>query len=207
LGVAAVKCPCTNPQGKPVFDERTFQELLLAAYLLQQHNDRLLAKSPGTAYTQVLSNGSVAEYGGVPSVAPLAPETIADPVLSRLRSPLSHLAYRYRTLSKRLRSKSSWYEVTLSDQDIIARKGMALQDEFMAVFRLNGKPKDAALFCNRSAQKNNYYFTPGAARIAAKLISRHAGAECPTPQGLGSLSLLVADDPKWREFLRAKPTS
>ena len=101
--------------------------------------------------------------------------------------------------------KSSWYEVTLTDQDIIARKGMALEDEFMAVFRLNGRPKDAALFCNRSAQQNDYYFTPKAARIAAKLISRYAGSECPTPQGLGSLSLLVADDPKWREFLRAKP--
>jgi hypothetical protein len=101
LGVAAVKCPCTNPQGKPVFDERTFQELLLAAYLLQQHNDRLLANRPRTAYTQVFSNGTVTEYVEAPSATPLTPETMAHPVLARDRSPLAYLAYRYRALSKR----------------------------------------------------------------------------------------------------------
>jgi hypothetical protein len=90
-----VKCPCTNPQGKPVFDERTFQELLLAAYLLQQHNDRLLANSPRTAYTQVFSNGTVAEYVEAPSATPLTPETMAHPVLA------AHRAYGYRTSSKR----------------------------------------------------------------------------------------------------------
>ena len=96
-----MKPTCPSPHGKPVSDERTFQQLLLAAYLLQQHNDRLLAKSPGTGYTQALSNATVAEYVETPSAAALTPETMSDPVLPRERSPLAHRADRYRALSKR----------------------------------------------------------------------------------------------------------
>ena len=84
--------------GVRVIDERAFQEILAAAYLLQQHNDRFLAKSPRTTYTQV---GTLAEYVGAPSVAPLTPETMAHPVLARERSPLVQRAYRDRALSKR----------------------------------------------------------------------------------------------------------
>jgi len=39
-----VKEPSTGSTEKPVLDESTFQQLLAAAHVLQQHNDKLLAK-------------------------------------------------------------------------------------------------------------------------------------------------------------------
>ena len=92
-----------------------------------------------------------------------------------------------------------WHKVTLTDEELIAGKGMALQNEFSASFIANGAPKDAAMFCSRSAQESNFYFSPGAFKIAEELIACYAGIECPPPSPSG-LSLLVADA-KWEEFL------
>lgn len=48
-----------NPTGAPVrafLDEAGFQQLLAAAFVVQQHNERLrLVKGPGAAYTKILS--------------------------------------------------------------------------------------------------------------------------------------------------------
>ena len=43
-GIALVTQTATSPQRKPLLDEASFQQLLSAAYVLQEHNDRLRAK-------------------------------------------------------------------------------------------------------------------------------------------------------------------
>jgi putative methionine-R-sulfoxide reductase with GAF domain len=45
----------TSPQRKPVLDEASFQHLLSAAYVLQQHNDRLRAKGLQADFAENLS--------------------------------------------------------------------------------------------------------------------------------------------------------
>ena len=84
----------------------------------------------------------------------------------------------------------AWYKVTLTDDDIRARKHLSLQDKFGALFLANKTPKDAAMFCNRAGIGNHFYFSPGAARIANSLIAQYGGVECPTPKA-ADLSLLV----------------
>lgn len=93
---------CTSTRGKPLLDERTFQQLLGAAYMLQQHNDRLLAKRPKADYAQSLSDGVIAEHvGPLIQVVPLTSEIVAHPLPPPEPARLAHLAYRYKTLSKR----------------------------------------------------------------------------------------------------------
>jgi hypothetical protein len=62
-----------------VLDEQTFQQLLLAADLLQQHNDGLLAKSARADYASTLPGSSVPVYAGAPSVVRLTPKAVAHP--------------------------------------------------------------------------------------------------------------------------------
>ena len=45
----------TSPQRKPLLDEASFQQLLSAAYVLQQHNDRLRAKGFQADFAENLS--------------------------------------------------------------------------------------------------------------------------------------------------------
>jgi hypothetical protein len=45
----------TSPQRKPVLDEASFQQLLAAAFVLQEHNDRLRAKGSHTEFANNLS--------------------------------------------------------------------------------------------------------------------------------------------------------
>ena len=45
----------TSPQRKPLLDEASFQQLLSAAYVLQEHNDRLRAKEFHTGFAENLS--------------------------------------------------------------------------------------------------------------------------------------------------------
>jgi hypothetical protein len=87
---------------------------------------------------------------------------------------------------------ASWYKVTSADWDI--------QDEFASRWLASGGPKDAALFSVRNikARNNDFYFSPGAARIAEDIIARYAGTECSRPVASGSsilatVSLLVGD--------------
>jgi hypothetical protein len=100
-----VKRESTSTLDKPVLDEETFQQLLAAANILQQHNDGLRVKEPKADYAQTLSDGAIAENVRPIHVVPLTPETVAHPVAPREPQPkpahLARLAYRYRTVGKR----------------------------------------------------------------------------------------------------------
>jgi hypothetical protein len=73
------KKPITH--GQPALDGRSFQQLLGAVYILQEHHDRLLNKEP-KADCVVLSDGAIAEnVQPIQQVVPLTPERVAVPVL------------------------------------------------------------------------------------------------------------------------------
>ncbi len=80
-----------------------------------------------------------------------------------------------------------WYRAISSNS--------GLQDEFENIWFTNGGPKDAALFgiYDLRHRMTELYFNPGAARIAAQLVTSYA-EECPPPdiQARG-LVLLVGD--------------
>jgi GAF domain-containing protein len=52
---ALVTQTATSPQRKPLLDEASFQQLLSAAYVLQEHNDRLRGKEVQTDFAKNLS--------------------------------------------------------------------------------------------------------------------------------------------------------
>jgi putative methionine-R-sulfoxide reductase with GAF domain len=54
-GIALVTQTATSPQRKPLLDEASFQQLLSAAYVLQEHNDRLRAKGFQADFAENLS--------------------------------------------------------------------------------------------------------------------------------------------------------
>ena len=54
-GIDLVTQTATSPQRKPLLDEASFQQLLSAAYVLQQHNDRLRAKGFQADFAENLS--------------------------------------------------------------------------------------------------------------------------------------------------------
>jgi hypothetical protein len=56
-----VDCQPHNPLGKPVLDQETFQQLLAAAYTLQEQNDRLLVKKAKSDLLQAFSDRAVVE--------------------------------------------------------------------------------------------------------------------------------------------------
>jgi hypothetical protein len=74
-----------------------------------------------------------------------------------------------------------WYRVTLNHQDIAGRKHIAMQRAFEAVFAATGAPKDAGLYKRDKSQVYEYYFSPGAAKIAKSLIVSYSGVECAAP--------------------------
>jgi hypothetical protein len=77
-----VKRKPTSTQGKPVLDQGAFHQLLAAAYMLQEHHDRLLEKEP-KADCAALSAGAIAEnVRPIQQVVPLTPGPVAAvPVL------------------------------------------------------------------------------------------------------------------------------
>jgi hypothetical protein len=59
----------------------------------------------------------------------------------------------------------TWYEVTLTDDDIAAHKHMKLQDEFTALYQVSHPPKDAVMLDNREViEGHHFYFSPSAVR-------------------------------------------
>jgi putative methionine-R-sulfoxide reductase with GAF domain len=54
-GIDLVTQTATSPQRKPLLDEASFQQLLSAAYVLQEHNDRLRAKGFQADFAENLS--------------------------------------------------------------------------------------------------------------------------------------------------------
>lgn len=96
---ADVKDHHTSTRGKPLLDERTFQQLLAAAYLLQQHYDRLLPRALKATYAQTLSDGAIVEKVRPPQVLP-TPQTRAHPVQPLVPVRLAHPACRNKALGK-----------------------------------------------------------------------------------------------------------
>jgi hypothetical protein len=69
----------------------------------------------------------------------------------------------------------------LSHDDISARKHMALQDGFTKIFIANRGPGDAGMYQSLEFGVHEYFFPPGAVRIALPLIVAYGGVECPAP--------------------------
>ncbi|MGA2986724.1 MAG: hypothetical protein ABSG32_23225 [Terriglobia bacterium] len=75
-----------------------------------------------------------------------------------------------------------WYQVTLSDDDLLIGKGLSLQADFTQLFIAKDSPKDAGLFSKTALGRHDYFFSPKAAEIALGLIKSYAGAECSAPR-------------------------
>src|ERR1700680_1983772 len=75
---ADVECQPPNPLDKPVLDQGTFQQLLAAAYILQEQNDCQLVKEAKADFLRTLSYEAAAE--NVHLIAPLSlpPEPLAE---------------------------------------------------------------------------------------------------------------------------------
>jgi hypothetical protein len=81
----------------------------------------------------------------------------------------------------------------MSDEDIRAHRYTRLQREFEAIFMTHGGPRDAAMFSNQDpARDHEFYFSPGALRIAGDIIRRYGGAPCETPSQ-SEAALLVGE--------------
>ena len=88
----------------------------------------------------------------------------------------------------------SWYKVTLSSDGILSGKHMKLQNDFAQLFMLSRGPSDAAMFTDMMnlGETDNFYFSPGAVRIAGNLIASYAGVKCDRPNRSGT-ALLVGN--------------
>src|SRR6185312_7778729 len=79
------------------------------------------------------------------------------------------------------RTMNDWYRLIFNADDIAAAKPLELEGHFEKFFVTAGKPEDAALFKGSAPGQTIYYFSPGAARIAMKLITHLSAATCPAP--------------------------
>jgi hypothetical protein len=78
----------------------------------------------------------------------------------------------------------TWYKVSLSEADISAGKGHALQNAFAALLAAKSAPADAAMF-EKVDNRPPYvcFFTPGAFRIAEFLLRSYGAIPCEKPIG------------------------
>ncbi len=76
---------------------------------------------------------------------------------------------------------NDWYRLTFSADDISAAKHLEMEAHFERFFLAAGSPEDATLFRGLQPGQMNYYFSPGAARIATKLITHLSAVQCPAP--------------------------
>ena len=76
---------------------------------------------------------------------------------------------------------NDWYRLIFSADDISAAKHLEVEGHFEKFFLAAGSPEDAALFRRLEPGQTIYYFSPGAARIAMKLITHLSAAPCPAP--------------------------
>ena len=76
-----MKCQPTNTLDKPVLDQGTFQQLLAAAYTLQEQNARLWVKVPKADFPRNLSDGAIAEKVHLLSPVSQTPEALPETVL------------------------------------------------------------------------------------------------------------------------------
>jgi hypothetical protein len=76
---------------------------------------------------------------------------------------------------------NDWYRLTFSADDISAAKHLEMEGHFEKFFLAAGSPEDATLFKGLEPGQMIYYFSPGAARIAMKLITHLSAVHCPAP--------------------------
>jgi hypothetical protein len=76
---------------------------------------------------------------------------------------------------------NDWYRLIFSADDILAAKHLEMEGHFEKFFVAAGSPEDAALFKRLEAGRTTYYFSPGAARIAMKLITHLGAAKSAAP--------------------------
>ena len=76
---------------------------------------------------------------------------------------------------------NNWYRLTFSPDDIAAAKHLEMEGHFEKFFLAAGSPEDATLFRGLEPGQVVYYFSPGAARIAIKLIAHLSAVQCPAP--------------------------
>lgn len=87
----------------------------------------------------------------------------------------------------------SWYKVTMTDADITAHRYTKLQRDFEALFMAALGPRDAAMFSNSDpVLDHQFYFSPGAVRIAKTLIEINGGVPCQSPSA-SEVDLLVGE--------------
>jgi hypothetical protein len=82
---------------------------------------------------------------------------------------------------------NNWYRIAFTPDDVLAAKDLEMKGHFERFFQAAGSPEDAALFKEPEPDNPVYYFSPGGARIAMKLISHHSA----TPSEAPSLSRVV----------------
>jgi hypothetical protein len=77
----------------------------------------------------------------------------------------------------------TWQRVVLSFEDVASGRHFALQEQFEAIFIACAAPMGAAMFGDLDSAKNfTYYFSPIASSIAAPLLAKTGGVECPAPK-------------------------
>jgi hypothetical protein len=76
---------------------------------------------------------------------------------------------------------NDWYRLTLNADDISTAKNLEIEGHFEKFFLAAGSPEDATLFRGLEPGQTTYYFSPGAARIAMKLIAHLSAVPCPAP--------------------------
>ena len=77
---------------------------------------------------------------------------------------------------------SDWYRVIFSADEITAAKHLEMVGHFERFFLAAGSPGDATLFRGSQSNQSAYYFSPGAAQIAMKLINHLSATSCPAPE-------------------------
>ncbi len=76
---------------------------------------------------------------------------------------------------------NDWYRLIFSADEISGAKHLEMEGHFEKFFLAAGSPEDAALFRRVEDGRTIYYFSPGAARIATKLITHLSAVLCPAP--------------------------
>ena len=77
---------------------------------------------------------------------------------------------------------NDWHRVLFSADDVAAAKHLEALGHFERFYASAGSPEDATLFRGLEPGKTIYYFSPGAARIAGKLIRHLSAIEGPAPE-------------------------
>ena len=86
-----------------------------------------------------------------------------------------------REVLQRKGTMNNWYRLTFGADDIAAAKHQEMEGHFERFFLAAGSPEDATLFRGLQSGQAIYYFSPGAARIAMKLITHLSAVQCPAP--------------------------